>query len=34
MGDVSPQVCLRCHDFEQSPDFEYAKRWKEIEHGR
>jgi hypothetical protein len=32
LGDVTPDVCLRCHDFEQSPTFDYAKRWKDIEH--
>lgn len=25
-------ACAQCHDFEQSPDFDYEKRWKEIEH--
>ena len=25
-------LCLRCHDLENSPDFEFDKYWKEIEH--
>jgi hypothetical protein len=24
--------CYRCHDFEQSPNFDYKERWKAIEH--
>lgn len=24
--------CVTCHDFEQSPDFDYAARWKVIAH--
>lgn len=26
-------VCTQCHDFEQSPTFDYLERWKRIEHG-
>lgn len=26
-------VCVQCHDFEQSPDFDYEKRWRLIQHG-
>jgi len=26
-------VCTRCHDFEQSPEFDYGAKWKLIEHG-
>jgi hypothetical protein len=32
MPKVEPGVCLRCHDFEQTPNFVYGERWKEIEH--
>lgn len=32
MPDVGPESCRQCHDFEQSPDFDYAERWKKIEH--
>lgn len=28
----SPADCRHCHDFEQSPRFDYAERWKKIEH--
>jgi hypothetical protein len=27
-----PADCRRCHDFEQSPNFDYKARWKDIEH--
>lgn len=27
-----PADCRHCHDFEQSPRFDYAERWKKIEH--
>lgn len=25
--------CVECHDFDQSPGFDFAERWKKIEHG-
>lgn len=28
------RACAQCHDFEQSPGFDYAARWKQIEHGK
>ncbi len=34
LGKVLPTKCTQCHDYEQSPDFEYAERWKRIEHGK
>lgn len=34
MGKVEVNVCLHCHDFEQSPSFVFQERWKVIEHGR
>ncbi|MEO0479708.1 MAG: cytochrome c family protein [Planctomycetota bacterium] len=27
------QSCQTCHDYEQSPDWDYRKRWPVIEHG-
>lgn len=27
-------VCTECHDFEQSPDFDYGRRWSIIAHGQ
>ena len=27
-------VCTQCHDFEQSPDFDYRQRWATIKHGK
>jgi hypothetical protein len=32
LGEVGADTCRRCHDFEQSPDFNYAARWPKIEH--
>lgn len=26
--------CIRCHDHENSPKFEYEKYWKQIDHGK
>ncbi len=26
--------CVRCHDRENSPNFEYARFWKQLQHGR
>lgn len=26
--------CLTCHNYEQSPEFDYAKRWQTIQHGK
>jgi hypothetical protein len=35
VGDGLPsKVCTECHDFEQSPDFDYGRRWPIIEHGK
>jgi len=34
MGHVGPTPCLHCHDFEQSPTFQFSERWKDIAHGR
>ena len=35
VGAGSPSVvCSRCHDFEQSPTFDYHARWRVIQHGR
>lgn len=25
--------CVECHDFDQSPGFDFGERWKKIEHG-
>lgn len=33
-GSTASIVCTQCHDFEQSPDFDYLKRWAIIEHGK
>ena len=33
-GGTPSVVCTQCHDFEQSPDFDYTKRWPIIEHGK
>ncbi|MFK7740990.1 MAG: multiheme c-type cytochrome [Planctomycetota bacterium] len=32
-GELASKMCTQCHDFEQSPDFLYLDRWKEIAHG-
>ncbi len=34
LGRVGPIKCTKCHDFEQSPDFDYNDRWQLIEHGK
>jgi hypothetical protein len=34
MPTVTVDVCQRCHDFEQSPKFDWDTYWKKIEHGR
>ncbi len=34
LGKVGAARCTKCHDFEQSPDFDYNDRWQLIEHGR
>ena len=34
LGKVDTQRCTQCHDYEQSPDFDYPARWKLIEHGK
>lgn len=33
-GLLPSQLCVTCHDFEQTPDFHYLKYWQQIEHGR
>ncbi|MEY4672500.1 MAG: hypothetical protein RL148_284 [Planctomycetota bacterium] len=33
-GGTPAKVCTSCHDFEQSPDFDYAARWERIRHGK
>ena len=33
-GGTPSVVCTQCHDYEQSPDFDYQKRWPLIEHGK
>jgi hypothetical protein len=32
-GGLPATVCTQCHDFEQSPTFDYGQRWALIEHG-
>ncbi|MBK8978141.1 MAG: hypothetical protein IPM29_19725 [Planctomycetes bacterium] len=32
LGRIDQSTCRRCHDFEQSPTFDYEQRWKAIEH--
>lgn len=35
VGDGAPSArCRDCHDFEQSPDFDYKKAWAKIAHGK
>lgn len=35
VGNGTPSVvCTQCHDFEQSPDFDYGTRWPILEHGK
>jgi hypothetical protein len=29
---IAAQACTQCHDFEQTPDFDYKDRWRKIEH--
>ncbi len=31
---LSRDQCMRCHDHENSPEFDYAKYWAKIAHGR
>jgi Cytochrome c554 and c-prime len=33
-GGTPSLLCTECHDFEQSPDFDYSKRWTIIQHGK
>jgi hypothetical protein len=33
-GGTPSLVCTQCHDFEQSPDFDYNQRWTMIRHGQ
>jgi hypothetical protein len=32
-GGTPSIVCTQCHDFEQTPDFDYNQRWQMIRHG-
>jgi hypothetical protein len=32
-GGLPATVCTQCHDFEQSPTFDYMQRWGMIKHG-
>jgi len=35
LGGVRPsELCVQCHDFEQSPTFLYGDKWPLIQHGR
>jgi Cytochrome c554 and c-prime len=35
VGNGAPSmVCTQCHDFEQSPDFDYKLKWPLIQHGK
>ncbi len=31
---LSREQCVRCHDHENSPEFDYAKYWEKIKHGK
>jgi hypothetical protein len=31
--DLGPETCQRCHDYEQSPDFEWNEYWGRVGHG-
>ena len=33
LGTVAKTLCRDCHDFEQSPDFDWLERWAIIRHG-
>lgn len=34
LGGVRPsELCVQCHDFEQSPNFVYPEKWPLIQHG-
>jgi hypothetical protein len=33
-GGIAARLCTECHDFEQSPDFDYRERWSKIQHGK
>jgi hypothetical protein len=34
-GGIRPsELCVQCHDFEQSPTFLYGDKWPLIQHGR
>jgi hypothetical protein len=33
-GVTKSMLCTQCHDFEQSPNFQYNERWPLIQHGR
>jgi hypothetical protein len=32
VAEVEKTLCFKCHDYENDPDFNFAKRWPEIEH--
>lgn len=31
-GAVVVNKCMECHDLDNSPDFDFQKYWKEVEH--
>jgi hypothetical protein len=33
-GIPASQLCIQCHDYEQSPTFVYGERWPKIQHGK
>lgn len=33
LGKMPQGRCFECHDFEQSPGFDFQDRWEQIEHG-
>ncbi|MBK8097839.1 MAG: cytochrome c family protein [Planctomycetes bacterium] len=33
-GGLPSTVCTECHDLDQSPDFDYLRKWALIEHGK
>jgi Cytochrome c554 and c-prime len=32
VAEVEKTLCIKCHDYENDPDFKFAERWPEIEH--
>jgi hypothetical protein len=33
MKDAEKSLCMSCHDIDNSPDYDFAPYWKQIEHG-